>query len=80
MKMKVMHHVESLYGFDTSQAPEVISRNARHAQALLTAMAFIYRVSPIILSSAAHRVSHPYRNPTLTAFLTTHIDTPLSKR
>jgi hypothetical protein len=46
MKMKIMHAVESLYGFDTSRAPDIISHNARLAQALLTNMAFIYRVRP----------------------------------
>jgi Domain of unknown function (DUF6532) len=75
MKMKIMHHIESFYGFDTSRAPEVISRNARHARALLTAMAFIYRVGPILSSSPAHLPTfsqeptsggtprHPYRHP-----------------
>ena len=46
MKMKVMHAVESLYGFDTSRAPDIISHNAGLAQALLSNMAFIYRVRP----------------------------------
>jgi hypothetical protein len=46
MKMKIMHAVESLYGFDTSRAPDIISHNARLAQALLSNMAFIYRVRP----------------------------------
>jgi len=58
MKMKVMHHVESLYGFDTSRAPGVISRNAAHAQALLTAMAFIYREP-----NFGGTPYNPYRHP-----------------
>jgi hypothetical protein len=47
MKTKVMHPVETLYGFNTSRAPESISKNAELAQALLTDMTFIYRVRPI---------------------------------
>ncbi|KAH9954062.1 hypothetical protein BC827DRAFT_80350 [Russula dissimulans] len=58
MKMKIMHHIESFYGFDTSRAPEVISRNARHARALLTAMAFIYREP-----TSGGTPRHPYRHP-----------------
>ncbi len=54
MKMRVKHLVESLYGFDTSRAPDSISRNAGRAQALLTNMAFIYRVRPIALPLTAH--------------------------
>lgn len=46
MKRMITHHVESLYGFGSSRAPSSISRNTRHAQALLTNMAFIYRVRP----------------------------------
>jgi hypothetical protein len=44
IKTKVMHAVESSYEFDTSQAPESIGRNASRAQALLTDMAFVYKV------------------------------------
>ena len=39
-----MHAVETLYGFDSSHAADSISRNATLAQALLSDMAFIYRV------------------------------------
>ena len=49
MKMKIAHTVESLYGFNTSRAPESISKNAELAQALLTNMTFIYRVRPIAI-------------------------------
>jgi len=58
MKMKIMHAVESLYGFDTSRAPDIISHNARLAQALLTNMAFIYREPNV--GGIPH---HPYRHP-----------------
>ncbi|KAN0137443.1 hypothetical protein V8E53_004888 [Lactarius tabidus] len=43
-KKRVMHIVEAQYGFDTSHAPDSISRNATLSQALLSNMAFIYRV------------------------------------
>jgi hypothetical protein len=46
MKRRIMHHVESFYGFGSSRAPNSISRNTGHAQALLANMAFIYRVRP----------------------------------
>jgi hypothetical protein len=49
MKKKISRPVESLYGFDTSRAPESISKNAELAQALLTDMTFIYRVRPIAI-------------------------------
>lgn len=58
MKMTVKHLVESLYGFDTSRAPDSISRNAGLAQALLTNMAFIYREPNF--GATPH---HPYRHP-----------------
>ena len=51
MKIKIMHAVESLYRFDTGQAPDSIGHNTRLAHALLTNMTFIYRVRPI----ASHR-------------------------
>jgi hypothetical protein len=44
IKMKIMHAVESFYGFDTSQASENIGRNTSRAQVLLTEMRFVYRV------------------------------------
>ena len=49
MKTKIVHPVEALYGFNTSRAPESISKNAELAQALLTDMTFIYRVRPIAI-------------------------------
>jgi len=58
MKMKVMDHVESLYGFDTSRATEIISRNAGHADALLTSMTFIYREP-----NFGGTPQNPYRHP-----------------
>ena len=54
MKRGIMYHVESLYGFDSSRAPSSISRNTRHARALLTNMAFIYRVRPTTQLLTAH--------------------------
>ncbi|KAI9450205.1 hypothetical protein F5148DRAFT_1337392 [Russula earlei] len=51
-----MPSVQNRYGFNTSRAPDVISRNARYAQALLTEMTFIYGVRPT-------RPRHPYRHP-----------------
>jgi Domain of unknown function (DUF6532) len=46
-KAEIKHAVESLYGFDTSRAPDIISRNAYRAQQLLTNMTFIYQVRHI---------------------------------
>jgi len=43
MKTKIMHAVETFYGFDTSQAPHIISHNANLAYTMLTRMTFIYR-------------------------------------
>ena len=54
MNTKITHSVESLYGFNTSRAPESISKNAELAQALLTDMTFIYRVRPIPSPLTAH--------------------------
>jgi hypothetical protein len=50
MKMKIMHAVQTSYGFDTSRAPDSISHNTRLAHALLTNMTFIYGVRPIALT------------------------------
>jgi hypothetical protein len=47
MKIKIMHVVESLYGFDTGRTPVSIGHNTRLAHALLTNVTFIYRVRPI---------------------------------
>jgi hypothetical protein len=48
IKVEIKHAVESLYGFDTSRAPDIISRNASRAQALLSNMTFIYQVRLIL--------------------------------
>jgi hypothetical protein len=47
-KKRIVHTVEAQYGFDldTSHFPESISRNSTLSQALLSDMAFIYRVCP----------------------------------
>jgi hypothetical protein len=47
IKLRIKQVVEFLYGFDTSRAPESISRNAILAQALLANMTFVYGVCPI---------------------------------
>jgi hypothetical protein len=44
IKMKIKHTVEFSYEFDTSQAHDIIRRNARRAQALLNKMTFVYEV------------------------------------
>ena len=77
-KKRVMHIVEAQYEFDTSHAPDSISRNATLSQALLTNMAFIYRVCPSSSPFTNHRPSR--RNLTLTEHVTTHTDTLHSKR
>ncbi|KAI9509440.1 hypothetical protein F5148DRAFT_753521 [Russula earlei] len=58
MKMKIMPYVESFYGFDASRAPEIIHRNARRAQALLTQMTFIY-CEPIFGRTPRYPYCHP---------------------
>ncbi|KAI0294516.1 hypothetical protein BC826DRAFT_1137173 [Russula brevipes] len=58
MKTGMEHAVESLYGFNTSRAPDSISRNARDAQALLTSMSFVYREP-----NFGGNPRHPYRHP-----------------
>ena len=45
IKMKIKHAVESSYEFDTSRTPDIISRNASRAKALLSEKkSFVYRV------------------------------------
>lgn len=48
IKKKTKFVVESLYEFDTSQAPQSISRNATRAQALLAEITFIYQVHLVV--------------------------------
>ncbi|KAH8982652.1 hypothetical protein EDB86DRAFT_2969932 [Lactarius hatsudake] len=67
-KTKIMHVVEAQYGFDTSHAPDRISRNESLAQALLSHMAFIYRVR---LSPSPFMTHRPCRNLTLVGALVT---------
>ncbi|KAH9984993.1 hypothetical protein BJV77DRAFT_141661 [Russula vinacea] len=57
-KADIKHAVESSYGFDTSRAPDIISRNAYRAQKLLTNMTFIYLVPNF--GGPPH---FPYRHP-----------------
>ncbi|KAH9984994.1 hypothetical protein BJV77DRAFT_141797 [Russula vinacea] len=58
IKTKIKHAVESSYGFDTSRAPDIISRNTSRAQALLAEMTFIYRES-----NFGGRPNYAYRHP-----------------
>ena len=76
MKMKIKSVVESSYEFDTSRAPDSISRNASRAQALLANTTFFYRVrltaphlQPTEHRHMAHRIS------TLAGTHVIHIDT-----
>ena len=57
MKTNIKHAVYSSYEFDTSRAPDSISRNASRAQALLAKTTFVYRVRLIAshLQSTEHR-------------------------
>ncbi|KAH9984988.1 hypothetical protein BJV77DRAFT_1162251 [Russula vinacea] len=57
IKADIKHAVESSYGFDTSRAPDIISRNASRAQTLLTNLTFIYQDPN--LGGSPH---FPYRN------------------
>jgi Domain of unknown function (DUF6532) len=78
MKAKIKHQVDMIYGFDTSHAPDRISRNAVLAQALLADLTFIYHVCPIASPSTPpsyHHLRqetniggtprHPYRHPAI---------------
>ena len=57
IKMKIKHAVQSSYGLDTSQAPDIISRNASRVQALLTNMTFVYRVCLVASTFACPQLS-----------------------
>jgi hypothetical protein len=77
MKTKIKHAVDSLYGFDTSRAPESISRNVRRAQALLAKTTFIYRVRLLIASHLHPADRHMvHRISTLASAHVIRIDTP----
>jgi len=58
MKMNIKHAVEFSYEFDTSRAPDSISRNVSRAQALLAKTTFIYRDF-----NFGERPRYPYRHP-----------------
>jgi hypothetical protein len=77
MKMKIKSVVETSYEFDTSRAPDSISRNTGRAQALLTNTTFIYRVRLIAphLQPTEHR-HMVHRISTLAGAHVIHIDTP----
>ena len=77
MKAKTKPAVESLYGFDTSQAAQRISCNTSRAQALLAKTSFIYRVY-LILShlQPTERRHMGYRSSILAGAHITHINTP----
>ena len=53
MKANIKHAVYSSYKFDTSRAPDSISRNASRAQALLAKATFIYRVGLVGIAFTA---------------------------
>jgi hypothetical protein len=72
MKMKTQSVVESLYEFNTSQDPQIISRNASRAQALLAETTFIYQVY-LILSHLEHCYMG-YRSSILAGAHVIHID------
>jgi len=67
MKTGIKHAVDSSYGFDTSRAPDSISHNARHAQAILTSMSFIYR-EPNVGGNPRHPYRHPIIQKAINAF------------
>jgi hypothetical protein len=77
MKTKIKSAVESSYEFDTSRAPDSISRNTSRAQALLAKATFIYRVRLIAshLQPTEHR-HMVHRISTLAGAHVIHIDTP----
>ncbi len=77
-KTRIVHTVEALYGFDTSHAADSISRNAALSQALLSDMAFVYRVRLSPLPFTTHRPSR--RNLTPAGALFIHTDILHSKR
>ncbi|KAN0116039.1 hypothetical protein V8E52_006345 [Russula decolorans] len=58
MKTKTKSAVESSYEFDSSHAPQIISRNASRAQALLAETTFIYQET-----NFDGRPRYPYRHP-----------------
>ncbi|KAF8506729.1 hypothetical protein F5888DRAFT_1644820, partial [Russula emetica] len=58
VKTKIKHVVEFSYEFDTSKAPNSISRNVHRAQALLAKSTFIYREF-----NFGERPRYPYRHP-----------------
>jgi hypothetical protein len=77
IKTKIKHAVDSSYQFDTSRAPDSISRNVSRAQALLAKAAFIYRVR--FIASHLQPTEHchmVYRILTLADAHVIHIDTP----
>ena len=76
MKTKAKSAVESLYNFDTSQAPQSISHNTRRAQALLAKTSFIYQVNLIVSHLWLTERRHMnYRSSILANPHVIHIDT-----
>jgi hypothetical protein len=77
MKTKIKHAVDSSYQFDTSRAPDSISRNVHRAQALLAKTTFIYRVR--LIASHLQPIEHRHmvhRISTLASARVIHIDIP----
>src|SRR6266849_1438688 len=72
MKTKIKHVVDSSYEFDTSRAPESISRNVRHAQALLAKATFIYRVR-LLIASHLHPTEHRHMVHRISTLASAHV-------
>jgi hypothetical protein len=77
MKTKTKSAVESSYEFDSSHAPQIISRNASRAQALLAETTFIYQVYLIVSHFQPTKHRHMgYRKLILTGAHAIPIDIP----
>ncbi|KAH9965684.1 hypothetical protein BGW80DRAFT_747777 [Lactifluus volemus] len=59
MRHRIAPLVENMYGFNTSQAADSISSNARRAQKLLRDMNFVYETR----NDGTRRENGPYRHP-----------------
>jgi hypothetical protein len=80
MKMNIRHAVESSYEFDTSRAPNIISRNASHAQALLAKMTSFTKFVSLhrhLQRTENHLMGH--RSSILAGAHIIHIDTIIQK-
>ena len=81
MKTKIKFAVDFAYEFDTSVAPDSISRNVTRAQALLAKTTFIYQVRLIAITICCGlRTVSVNRTSTQGSIHDIHIDIPLSNR